>query len=51
MRIFFDLKVLFVRIIFREIIGEEGKDECAKMFVIVGKWEIVLIFISRKLVN
>lgn len=37
MRIPFDLKVPLVRIIPREIIGEEGKDECAKMSVIVGK--------------
>lgn len=33
MRIPFDLKVPLVRIILKDIIGEEGKDECAKMFV------------------
>lgn len=43
MRIPFDLKVLLVRIIPKEIIREEGKDECAKTFVIVGRQKIVPI--------
>lgn len=37
MRIPFDLKVPLVRIIPKEIIGEEGNDGFAKMFVIVWK--------------
>ena len=39
----FDLKVSLVRIIPKEIIREEGKDECAKTFVIVRGQKIVPI--------
>lgn len=51
MRIPFDLKVPLLRIIPKEIIGEEGKDEYAKTFITVGKRKTVLIPINRKLVK
>lgn len=51
MRILFDLRVPVARIISREIVGEEGKDENAKMFSIIGKYKTVLIPINRKLVK
>ena len=48
MRMSFALKIPLVRIIPKEIIGEEGKDERTEMLVIVGKWKPVSIPSNQK---